>query len=82
MSPTLKYLLGRVALFVIFAVALWPTGLNPLVVGMIALLGSFLLSLVVLRKWRDEMVSSVDKTVQRRRDQKEKLRRELAGDED
>lgn len=81
MSPTVKYLLGRVGLFVVLLVLLWPTGLNPLVIAMIAMLGSFVLSLVVLRKWRDEMVSNVDATVQRRREQKEKLRRELAGDE-
>ncbi|MFD0558244.1 uncharacterized protein DUF4229 [Stackebrandtia endophytica] len=81
MSPTVKYLLGRVGLFVVLLALLWPTGLNPLVIAMIAMLGSFVLSLVVLRKWRDEMVSNVDATVQRRREQKEKLRRELAGDE-
>lgn len=82
MTPTWKYLLGRVGLFAVLFVVLLPTGLNPLVIGMIALLGSFLLSLVVLRRWRDDMMSNVDETVRRRRERKADLRRQLAGDDD
>ena len=82
MNPTLKYLLGRIGLFLVIGVALWPTGLDPLVIAMAALLGSFLLSFVLLRKWRNEMISDVDATVARRRKQKAELRAALAGEDE
>ncbi|GAA4919739.1 uncharacterized protein DUF4229 [Stackebrandtia albiflava] len=82
MSPFMKYLLGRLGLFVVIAVALLPTGLHLLVIAMIALLASFLLSLVLMRRWRTEMATDVDSVVRRRREQKARLRAELAGDDD
>ena len=82
MSPFMKYLLGRLGLFLVIGVALLPTGMNLLVIAMIALLGSFLLSLVLMRRWRVEMASDVDTTVRRRREEKAKLRSALAGDEE
>lgn len=82
MSPLWKFTLGRIGLVVLIGALLWPTGLHPLVIAMVALLGSFLLSFVLLKKWRDEMLSDVDAAVKRRRVQKEELRSALAGDED
>ncbi|HIW64319.1 MAG TPA: DUF4229 domain-containing protein [Candidatus Stackebrandtia excrementipullorum] len=82
MSPTWKYMLGRIGLFVGLGAVLIPTGLSLAVIAMIALLGSFLLSLVLLRRWRVEMVEDVDKTVQHRRKRKDELRRQLAGEDE
>jgi hypothetical protein len=80
MSPALKYTLGRLGLFVVCAVALLPVPLNLWVKLMIAVLASFALQFVVLRKWRLEMIGQVDETMARRRQEKAKLRAALAGE--
>lgn len=82
MSPTLKYLLARVGLFLAVGAVLWPTGLDPLVIAMAALLASFLLSFFLLRRWRVEMLEKVDSRISHRREEKSKLRAELAGEDD
>jgi hypothetical protein len=82
LSPTAKYLLARAGLFLIIGVALWPTGLDPLVIAMAALLGSFLISLVLLRRLRDDMIHNVDSTMARRRKEKSRLRAALAGEDE
>ena len=82
MNPALKYTLGRVGLFVLCAVALLPVPLNIWVKLMIAVVASFALQFVLLRKWRQEMIGQVDAAMARRRQEKEKLRSALAGDED
>lgn len=82
MSATWKYLLARLGICAVLFVVFLPTGLHPLVIGMIALLGGFLLSHFLLRRWRDDMLANVDKTVRRRRERKAELRRQLAGDDD
>ena len=81
MNPALKYTLGRVGLFVLCAAALLPVPLNIWVKLMIAVVASFALQLVLLRKWRLEMIGQVDEAMARRRREKEKLRAALAGDE-
>ena len=82
MNPALKYTLGRVGLFVLCAVALLPVPLNIWVKLMIAVVASFALQFVLLRRWRQEMIGQVDAAMARRRQEKEKLRSALAGDED
>jgi hypothetical protein len=81
MNPALKYTLGRVGLFVLCAAALLPVPLNIWVKLMIAVVVSFALQFVLLRKWRLEMIGQVDEAMARRRREKEKLRAALAGDE-
>jgi len=81
MNPALKYTLGRVGLFVLCAVALLPVPLNIWVKLMIAVVASFALQFVLLRKWRQEMIGQVDAAMTRRRQEKEKLRAALAGDD-
>jgi hypothetical protein len=81
MNPALKYTLGRVGLFVLCAAALLPVPLNIWVKLMIAVVASFALQLVLLRKWRLEMIGQVDEAMARRRQEKEKLRTALAGDD-
>jgi hypothetical protein len=81
MNPALKYTLGRVGLFVLCAAVLLPVPLNIWVKLMIAVVASFALQLVLLRKWRLEMIGQVDEAMARRRREKQKLRSALAGDE-
>jgi len=81
MTPALKYTLGRVGLFVLCAVALLPVPLNIWVKLMIAVVASFALQHVLLRKWRQEMIGQVDAAMARRRQEKDKLRSALAGED-
>lgn len=82
MSPAVKYTLGRVGLFVVVALLLWPVPIDLLVKLMIAIIASFGLQFVLLRRWRDEMIGQVDRAVTRRKTEKAKLRSALAGEED
>jgi hypothetical protein len=82
LSPAVKYTFGRVGLFVLVALLLWPVPIDLLVKLMVAIIASFGLQFVLLRKWRMEMIGHVDGAVARRREEKAKLRSALAGDED
>ena len=81
MNPALKYTLGRVGLFVVCALLLLPVPLNIWVKLMVAVVVSFALQFVVLRKWRLEMIGQVDASMARRRQEKQQLRAALAGEE-
>lgn len=82
MSPAFKYGLGRLGVFAVCAAILWPFTLNPLVKLMIALLASMILSIFVLKKWRDQASEAIGGAVARRREEKERMRAALAGDDD
>ena len=82
MNPMVKFTLGRVGLFVLIALLLWPVPIDLLLKLMIAIIGSFALQFVVLRKWRTEMIGQVDQVASRRREEKAKLRAALAGEDD
>jgi hypothetical protein len=82
MNPALKYTLGRVGLFVLCAAALLPVPLNIWVKLMIAVVASFALQFVLLRKWRQEMIGQVDAAMTRRKQEKENLRAALAGEDE
>jgi len=81
MNPALKYTLGRVGLFVVCALLLLPVPLNLWVKLMVAVVVSFALQFVVLRKWRLEMIGQMDDAMIRRRQEKQRLRAALAGEE-
>lgn len=82
MSPAIKYTLGRVGLFVVIAAALLPLHLNLFLNLMIALLVSMPLSYFVLKRWREQMAEKIDDSLQKRKDEKRKLRAALSGDDD
>ncbi len=83
MSPYLKYTLARLGLFAVVLLALWfVPALSLLLKLMIAVLVSAVLSWFLLRGMREEVAGRVEQTMQRRREEKEKLRSALAGDED
>jgi Protein of unknown function (DUF4229) len=82
MSPMVKYTLGRVGLFVACALVLAPLPINLLLKLMIALIVSFGLQFVVLRKWRLEMIGQVDGAMAKRKQEKENLRAALSGEDE
>ncbi len=81
MSPTLKYTLGRIGLFVAVLLALWPVDLNLFLKLMIALVFSAALSFFLLRRWRDEMAGRLATAAGRRKADRDRLRSALAGDD-
>jgi len=82
MSPAVKYTLGRIGLFVVVLLVLWPLNLDILVKLMVAVLVSAGLSFFVLRKLRDEMAYQLADAVERRRAEKARLRAALAGEDE
>jgi hypothetical protein len=81
-NPAVKYTLGRVGLFVLVALLLWPVPISLLVKLMLAIVVSFALQFVVLRRWRADMINQVDHVVARRRVEKAQLRAALAGEDE
>jgi hypothetical protein len=81
-SPVVKFTLGRVGLFVLIGLLLWPVPIDLLLKLMIALVVSVPLQFIVLRKWRADMIDYVDQAATRRRTEKEKLRAALAGEDE
>jgi hypothetical protein len=84
MNPLVKYTLGRIGLFALCAAVLIavPVPVNLFIKLMVALLASVALQFVLLRSWRIEMIGYVDQTMARRRDEREKLRSALAGEDE
>ena len=82
-SPAVKYTLARLGLLVAVFILLVPVpGMNVLLKLMIAVLVSAVLGWFLLRRMRDDVASQVEQAVERRKDQKEKLRSALAGDDE
>lgn len=78
--PMVKYTLARVGMFVVVGVALAP--LVGLLLGMvISAIVTSVLALFVLRRWRDEVASTIETSMTRKRNEKAKLRSALAGDD-
>jgi hypothetical protein len=85
MSPTIKYTLGRLALFLVcafLAFGLLPRDLNDFLKLLVALLASLPLSYVLLRTWRNEMAEQMVAGHERRVTEKRKLRSALAGEDE
>jgi hypothetical protein len=80
-SAAVKYTLGRIGLFAVVLLALWPVGLNIFLKLMLALAFSAALSFFFLRGWRDEMAEEMAVAADRRQTEKERLRSALAGDD-
>ena len=83
MSPAIKYTLGRIGLFVLVAaplILLLPD-VNLFLRLMAAVLVSAILSFFLLKNVREELNHQMAVSLQRRREQKEKLRAALAGED-
>ncbi|MCH7231348.1 DUF4229 domain-containing protein [Glycomyces sp. L485] len=79
MNPVAKYFLGRLALLAAIAVPL-SFVINLLLALAIGLVGSMLLSMVLLKGMRTEMIDHIDARVKQRREEKKQLRAELRED--
>ena len=81
MNPAIKYTLARLGLFAVVLLALLPVPfLDLLVKLMIAVLVSAVASWFLLRRMRDQVADRIEHTMERRREQREKLRTALAGE--
>jgi hypothetical protein len=84
MTPAVKYALGRFLVFVACALPVFlvlPAAVNPLLKLLIALLLSMVVSLFVLRRWRDELAAQLALRAQQRQADRERLRRALEGED-
>lgn len=83
MSPAVKYALGRIGLFALVAtpLLLLLPQVNLFVRLMAAVVISAILSFFVLKGVRDELSVQMEESIRRRREQKEKLRAQLAGED-
>ncbi|GIF74265.1 DUF4229 domain-containing protein [Asanoa siamensis] len=82
MSPTVKYTLARLGLFVVVFAALLPVPMGLFLKLILALAFSAAVSWFFLRTWRDQMAQQLADSVDKRRADKAKLRSALAGDDD
>ncbi|MEV4533134.1 DUF4229 domain-containing protein [Asanoa sp. NPDC049518] len=82
MSPTVKYTLARLGLFVVIFAALLPIPMGLFLKLILALALSATISWFFLRTWRDQMAQQLADRVDKRRADKAKLRSALAGDDE
>ncbi|SNT56950.1 Protein of unknown function [Asanoa hainanensis] len=82
MSPTVKYTLARLGLFVVIFAVLIPIPMGLFLKLILALAFSATISWFFLRTWRDQMAQQLADTVDKRRADKAKLRSALAGDDE
>lgn len=80
MNPVAKYFLARLGLLAAVAVPLM-FFINALLALAVGLLASMLLGFVLLKGQREAMVDHIDEGVERRKEEKRRLRAELAGDD-
>jgi hypothetical protein len=81
-SGLVKYTLGRIGLFVVVLLALWPVDLSFLLKLMLAVIFSAAASFFLLRQWREETATELAASAQRRQAEKERLRSALAGEDE
>jgi hypothetical protein len=81
-NPVVKYTLGRVGLFLAVVLVLLPVpGLNIMIKLLVAVIGSFALSWLLLRGWQDELARYLADRAEQRRIERERLRSTLDGEE-
>ncbi|WP_051325583.1 DUF4229 domain-containing protein [Glycomyces tenuis] len=80
MNPVAKYFLARLGLFAAIAAPL-SFVMNVLLALAIGLLGSLVLSTFLIKGMRGEMIDHIDARVKERREEKQRLRAELKGEE-
>ncbi len=80
-SAAAKYTLGRIGLFVVVMLALWPVDMDIFLKLILALLFSAAVSFFLLKGVRDQMAEEMAAAAERRRSEKERLRSALAGED-
>ncbi|MEV0713851.1 DUF4229 domain-containing protein [Asanoa sp. NPDC050611] len=82
MNPAVKYTLARLGLFVLIFAALLPVPMDIFLKLILALAFSAAISWFFLRTWRDQMAQQLADRVDKRREDKARLRSALAGEDD
>ena len=85
MTPGLKYTLARFGVFIVCtlpAVLFLPKSLDILPRILIGFVLSAIISFTFLRRWRDEMAQQISDGLDKRREEKNKLRAALAGEDE
>lgn len=88
LPPATKYTLGRIGLFLVAFVlaAFLPLGSDPYTVWFLRLMIAGVVSAIaawfLLAGWRNEMGATIERSMSRRRADKERLRSALAGEDD
>jgi Protein of unknown function (DUF4229) len=77
-----KYTLARVGIFVVLALALIPLVHQLLLAMLISAVLTAVIAYFGLRKWRNEVAATLERSITARREEKNKLRSALAGDDD
>ncbi|MFC4337234.1 DUF4229 domain-containing protein [Salininema proteolyticum] len=80
MNPTLAYLGARLGLFVACVIPALLFIDNLFLALTLSVVVSMILSMVLLKKLREAMITSIDGRIKERREAKEKLRKEFAGE--
>ena len=86
--PATKYTLGRIGLFVVCLAVTLPFNFSDdkqtslLIKLFIAAIVSAVASWFLLARWREEMAGTIERSMSRRKAEKEKLRSALAGDDE
>jgi hypothetical protein len=86
--PATKYTLGRIGLFLVCLAVLLPFHFSDdhetslLIQLFIAAIVSAVASWFLLARWREEMAGTIERSMSRRKVEKEKLRSALAGDDE
>lgn len=78
-NPVAKYFLARLGLFAVIAAPL-SFLMNLWLALAVGLLGSMVLGFVLLRGQREAMIDHIDAGAKRRKEEKQRLRAELAGE--
>lgn len=85
MNPMLKYTLARFGIFAVclaLALLVLPRDMNLFLKVLIALLVSMIASFFLLRRWADDLADRMNTNLRRRKEQKDRLRAALAGEDD
>lgn len=82
-SVVVTYTLARLGLLLVVLLALFVVapGLDPFVMLLVAILVSFALSWFVFRGWRERVAQVLAESARRRREERERLRAALAGED-
>jgi hypothetical protein len=77
-----KYTLARIGMFVVLAYLLDLILKDPIISMLISAVVTAVASYFLLARWRNEVASTLETSITKRRAEKEKLRSALAGDDE
>ena len=82
LPPMVKYTLARVGMWVVLTFVLNAILHNVILCALISAVVTAIAGFFLLSKWRNEVASTLETSITKRRAEKEKLRSALAGDDE